>query len=279
MKLGCSSVVFRRYSLDQALETIAAAGYEYVDVEATLAYCPHVNPWKDDPERFKDKVAGFGLRGAEALGNHRELITDDQAVADISQAIRWCAAAGVPIVATGDGQKPAEMSTETAISILKDRLAELSALAVEHKICLAIEEHGTISLGSLDGLPRIIGLVASGSLAVNFDTANIHRGDYIGADRDQHGWKTGQAAGLDEVELLRRVMQWVKHVHVKDVIGRDSVILGEGEVDLRECLRLLHEAHFGGVLAYETEGAQDLEEATRMIVASRQFLLDVLARF
>ena len=37
MLIGCNTVAFRKYSLEFALERIAAAGYEYVEVEANLS--------------------------------------------------------------------------------------------------------------------------------------------------------------------------------------------------------------------------------------------------
>ena len=276
MKIGCNTVAFRKNPLEFALERISTAGYEYVEVEANLSWCPHADPWTDDPIKFKEKITSFGFKGVSAIGSHRELITSEQGVKDILQALKWSKDAGVPVVLTGEGRLGTNMTKEEALPILKDRLAEIAEVAEKNRVYLALEDHGSISLASLEGLPALISLVMSDWIGVNFDTANIHRGDYVGTDRGGYEWKLGQIAGHSETELLRRVVDRVKHLHIKDVTGRDAVTLGKGDIDLPGCIKILKEANFDGVLSYETEGMQDPEESQEMIVASRQFLIDAL---
>lgn len=70
MKIGCNTVAFRQHSLDFALEKIADEGYEWVEVEANLKWCPLADPWEDDPIELKEKVAKYGFNGVSALGSH-----------------------------------------------------------------------------------------------------------------------------------------------------------------------------------------------------------------
>jgi len=276
VEIGCNTVAFRKYPLEFALERISAAGYEFVEVEANLSWCPHADPWTDDPVKFKEKIASFGFKGVSAVGSHRELISSEQGVKDILQALKWSKEAGIPVVLTGEGRLTNGMTTEDALPILKDRLAELAAVAEESRVYLCLEDHGGISLASLDGLPLLLNLVKSDWIGANFDTANIHRGDYVGTDRGGYEWKLGQVTGHSEVELLRRVVDRVKHLHMKDVTGRDAVTLGKGDIDLLGCIEILKDAHFDGVLSYETEGMQEPDESQAMIVASRKYLIDAL---
>lgn len=276
MKIGCNTVAFRKNPLEFALERISTAGYEYVEVEANLSWCPHADPWTDDPIKFRDQIARHGFKGVSALGSHRELITSEQGVKDILQALQWSREAGVPVVLSGEGRLTGDMTAEDAFPILKDRLAEIAEVAEQNRVYLALEDHGSISLASLDGLPKLLDLVKSDWIGCNFDTANIHRGDYVGTDRGGYEWKLGQIAGHSEVELLRRVVDRVVHLHVKDVTGRDAVTLGKGDIDVLGCIQILKDAKFDGVLSYETEGMQDPDESQEMIVASRQFLIDAL---
>ncbi|HEY45331.1 MAG TPA: sugar phosphate isomerase/epimerase [Anaerolineae bacterium] len=276
MKIGCNTVAFRQHALDFALEKIADVGYEWVEVEANLQWCPHADPWDDDPLAFKDKVANYGFNGVSALGSHRELITQEQGVKDIARALEWAAEAAVPIVITGEGRLAEGMTTDEAFVILKDRLTYLAEVAEHHQVHLAMEDHGAISLASLEGLPQIISLVTSDWLAVNFDTANIHRGDYVGTDRGGYEWKLGAATSHDEVELIRRVAHKVVHLHFKDVVGRNAVTAGTGEINLMGCLRILRETGFDGVLSYETEGWEDPEDAVRMISDSKRYMIHAL---
>ena len=167
------------------------------------------------------------------------------------------------------------MSVEDALKILQRRLEKLAEVARKNQVNLALEDHGSISL-TPDGLPKILGLVESEWIGVNFDTANIHRGDYVGTTKAGFEWKLGAATSYDEKELLHKVVNKVRHTHIKDVIGRDAVMLGKGEVDVAGCLRILLDAGYSGVLSYETEGMQDPEESFQMIKASKAYMEAVL---
>jgi len=275
VKIGCNTVAFRQYNLDFALDRIRTAGYEYVEVEANLKWCSHADPWKDDPIKFKEKLKSYGFKGCSAIGSHRELITSEQGVKDIKRALEWAQQANVPIILTGEGRLAEDMTEGAALTILKDRYEEILEIAEKYKVFLAIEDHGSISLKP-DGLPKLLSLVNSKWLAVNFDTANIHRGDYVGTDSTKYEWKLGAKTTFDEVELLKKVAHKVEHVHFKDVIGLDATTLGKGEIDLVGCLKVLKEAGYNGVLSYETEGFQDADESYEMIVESKDFLTKAL---
>ena len=86
----------------------------------------------------------------------------------------------------------------------------------------------------------------------------------------------GAATSYSEVELLKKVVTRVVHTHIKDVVGRDAVTLGKGDIDLIGCLEILKANGYQGVLSYETEGMQTPEELQAMIVASKQFLEELL---
>jgi sugar phosphate isomerase/epimerase len=275
MNIGCNTVAFRNQPLDFALGKIADAGYRYVEVEANLKWCPHLDPWRDDPVRFAEKIKSYGFEGVSAVGNHRELITSEEGAKDVEQALRWAKAAGVPLVATGEGRMPPEMTVDAALKILGERLHRLCEAAAKNRVYLGMEDHGSISL-TPEGLPRIMGLVSSEWLVVNFDTANIHRGDYVGTDSSNYEWKLGAKTSYSEVKLLRKVADRVRHVHFKDVVGRDAVVLGRGEIDLIGCIEILGEAGFDGVLSYETEGWEEPEEAEAMIRESLAWIKQAL---
>ena len=160
MKIGCGTVTFREHSLEQAMAWIAEAGYEYVEPQATAPWCPHVDPWKDDPDAFRQRVRDFGFAGASALwAPHGALIPDAGCVEGVGQALRWAGAAGIPVVNAGDGQKPAGMSDHEALDLLRRRLDAILPVAEESGAYLAIEPHGAFSL-TADGLRRIMALSA-----------------------------------------------------------------------------------------------------------------------
>jgi sugar phosphate isomerase/epimerase len=277
MKVGCGTVTFRKRPLDEALERIRRAGYEYVEPQATGPFCPHVDPWKDDPDKFRELVRRVGFKGATALwAPHGAIIPDPKTVSGITQAIRWAKGAGIPVVNAGDGRKPDGMSEEDALKLLRDRLAQILEVAAECQVYLAIEPHGTFSL-TADGLKKIMALADSKWLGINYDTANVHRATYVETVAGAYSW-TPYGKRQDEVATLKAVVDRVVHVHVKDGVGAACTALGKGEVNISGCLRVLKEHGYTGVLSLETEGEFDAEEGQRLIEASRAYLTQALAK-
>ncbi len=275
MQIGCGTVTFREHSLEQAMAWIAEAGYEYVEPQATAPWCPHVDPWHDDPDVFRQKVKDFGFAGATALwAPHGAMIPDPACVEGISQTIRWAGAAGIPVVNAGDGQKPAGMTEESALDLLRQRLDAILPVAEECGVYLAIEPHGTFSL-TADGLRRILGLTASPWLGINYDTANVHRAQYVETVQGAYSW-TPFGEKQDEVPTLDAVVDRVVHVHVKDVAGSECVALGKGTVNLAGCIAVLARYGYDSVLSLESEGGFSPEQGRRMIAESRAYLVNAL---
>jgi sugar phosphate isomerase/epimerase len=269
MKIGCNTVAFRKRNLDFALERIAHAGYKFVEVEANLSWCDHTRTDKDDPVKFREKALSAGFIGISCIGSHRELISEKTAEEDLRHSLEFAAGAGAPVVATGEGRLPEGMSQAEALKILKPKLERLAQVAEKCNVYLAMEPHGSLSLAP-GGLEKILALAPSPWLVVNFDTANPHRGDYVGTTHEGFEWKLDEAAKGDELAVLRPVAKKVKHVHWKDVVGRDAVTIGTGEVRLKEELIILRDAGYDGVLSYETEGWEEPDDSQRMIEESRK---------
>jgi len=275
MKIGCGTVTFRKLSLEEALRIIKNVGYEYVEPQATAPFCPHINVDEDDPSTFKKMIEKYGFKGVTALwSTHGAIIPDEKSVEYGKKCIHWAKEANIPVVNIGDGFKPEEMSEDEAYKILKERLLEILKAAEECKVYLAIEPHGTFSLTS-EGLKKIMSVSDSKWLAINYDTANVHRAAYVESRGNIYAWKeTGQRE--DEVKVLSEVVKWVKHVHVKDIVGQKCVTLGKGEVNIKGCLKVLRDNGYDGVLSLETEGEFDAKEGEKLIEESRLFLLSAL---
>ena len=270
-RIGCGTVTFRKQPLEEALQRIARAGYEYVETQATGPWCPHVDVWKDDPEKFKRQVQEFGFKGVTALwAQHGAIIPDPKSVEGITQTLRWAGAAGIPVVNAGDGKKPAGMTDEDAMKLLGERLAGILEVAESSRVYLAIEPHGSFSL-TAEGLKKILALSSSKWLGVNYDTANVHRAIYAETVAGAYSWPLF-GKRQDEVATLAAVTDRVVHVHVKDVVAARCVALGKGEVNLKGCLDVLKRQGYAGVLSLETEGEFSAEEGQKLIEDSRAWL-------
>ena len=273
-RIGCGTVTFRKLPLQEALERIRRAGYDYVETQATGPWCPHVDAAKDDPQQFRRRVEQLGFQGVTALwAPHGAIIPDAKSVEGITQAIRWAKEAGIPVVNAGDGRVPKGMSDADALAVLRDRLAQILEVAEKCRVFLAIEPHGTFSL-TADGLKKILALSSSPWLGVNYDTANVHRATYVETIRGGYSW-TPFGRRQDEAATLKAVVDRVVHVHVKDVVAAKCVALGQGEVNVRACVDILRGAGYQGVLSLETEGEFDADEGQRLIEASRRYLMQI----
>jgi len=275
IKIGCGTVNFRKCSLHEALERIHRAGYEYFETQATGAWCPHADVWKDDPAKFRRTVTDFGFKGVTGLWcPNGAILPDPKCVEGISQAIRWAKEAGIPAVFAGDGQKPAAMSDADALKMLGERLAAILEVADKCGVYLAIEPHGTFSL-TADGLRKIMALSGSKWLGINYDTANVHRATYVESVAGAYGW-TPFGQRQDEVATLKAVVGRVVHVHVKDIVGTKCVALGQGDVNVAGCIQVLRKHGYTGVLSLESEGEDNAEQTQRILEISRAFLLKAL---
>ena len=72
-----------------------------------------------------------------------------------------------------------------------------------------------------------------------------------------HTWRLG---GESPRESWSQLSQWIRHVHVKDSIGKPSarhpftyVLPGDGETPLGQIIKLLSEHHFAGAVSLEWE--------------------------
>ncbi len=89
--------------------------------------------------------------------------------------------------------------------------------------------------------------VAHPNVRVNWDTANVH---YYNE-------------GIDEIAELRKTLEFVGGVHLKDTNGGFHAwhfpVLGQGVVDYVAVFRILNEAGFHGPFTLELEGIEGVE--------------------
>jgi len=113
MRLGMNTVIFGSADLETALQHVAWAGYEYVELAAIIGMTEHVK-LDDDPAKVKDALAQHGLTvtAMEAATNDRERLAG---------IFRIAAQIGVPIVNIGSGGKTGdEQSTVDSINLMRE---------------------------------------------------------------------------------------------------------------------------------------------------------------
>ncbi len=272
MKIGCGTVLFRQFSFEQALEAIRSIGFEYFETQAVGPWCPHVNVEKDDPEnlvRLKNKLGFKEITGLWSLNGN--ILANPASVRSGILSVRWAAAAGIPVVHTGDGHKPKDMSDEDAFAVLSERLGAILEEAKKRGVKLAIEPHGTFSLTS-KGLKKILTIGGESVLGVNYDACNVFRASYVESGNGKSGWKEC-GEGENELEVLKGVRERVIHVHAKDIdAAKQCVALGEGLVNVKGCVEFLRDTGYTGAVSVETEGGDDFDAVCALAKKSYEYL-------
>jgi 3-oxoisoapionate decarboxylase len=249
-------------SFRAGIKAAADLGYKYVepcvstgyDLLAIAGYY-HMLSMEDDPLEVKEWLDELGLKPS-ALSAHSALMRPEVSVPYITQAIRYAADVGAPLVATDEGPKPEWMSDDQAFEIMRYSLHEILAVADRHGIDVGIEPHQVYTIRQ-ETLFRILDLSDSPRLKVNWDTGNI----YLGGKEDPY-------------EMLEAVADRVTHVHAKDIEMEKSdergkvtgtavgCACGDGVVEWDRVIAILRKHGYRGVLSVE---CGTIEQAERSI--------------
>jgi inosose dehydratase len=174
-----------------------------------------------------------------------------QSIPYMVYGIRLAAAIGCPYIATTDGAEvPKGMTLQEVSKRAVYHLREALVVARTHKVGINIEPHGPLTTNRKLML-KLMKEINDPLLGVNFDTGNTF------------------IAGQDPVAMVKELLPWIKHFHVKDVapelkanIGKETGIaasevhVGQGinADNIRQIVALLKAAKWDGVMSLETKG-------------------------
>lgn len=264
MKIGFHTDAFNSayWSFEKCLEWAQRNGVHYIECGLIdgvswihgLGYQPHVALY-EDPALLRQKMDKYGVRFSQVDAAY-PLSQEDgplRGVPYVMKSIAWAAQIGCPCVDTTDGlHAPEGLQDKEAMVMMKRSYEQILKVAEAHQIIVNIEPHGYFTTNP-DRMAEMQAFSDSPYLRMNMDTGNT----YI--------------AGQDPVAFLKRFLKRVSHVHVKDVseslakalrggmtgIAVSHCSLGEGvnAANIRQCLALLRDAGYDGVLSMECEGA------------------------
>ena len=276
MKIGCGTVLFRKFELERSLAAIREIGFEYFETQAVGPWCPHVNVETDDPEnlvKLKNKYGFKEITGLWSLNGN--IIANENAVESGIRSIEWAVAAGIPVLHTGDGKKPKDMSDDDAFKVLEEKLSFILEAAKKNGVKVAIEPHGSFSLTS-DGLKRIMSIGTPDVLGINYDACNIFRAGYVESGNNKSGYKT-EGNGENELTVLQGISDRVVHCHAKDINAEKTcVAVGDGIVNVKGCVDHLKTVGYNGVISVETEGGDDFDEIVALAAKSYAYLNNII---
>lgn len=227
-------------SFKAGVEIAAGLGYKWVEpmVHTGWELLSEVNYFhtfsmEEDPLLMRDICAAAGV-GVSSLSGHSPLMKPEAAVERLTKAIVFADMNGAKFVNSDEMVKPDYLDDEFAHEVMRYSLLKAEMVARRHGIYLCLEPHG-IYTKTADGLLKIVDLVPSPWIQVNWDTGNAY------------------LAGIeDPYEALGKVRDRVFHVHAKDISIEHSdaergkvtgtpvgCACGEGLVDWERVLHIL----------------------------------------
>ncbi|MDQ3657608.1 MAG: sugar phosphate isomerase/epimerase [Chloroflexota bacterium] len=227
-------------SFAAGVEIAAALGYQYVEPMVhtgwellSEVHYFHSFSMEEDPLLMRDICAEAGV-AVSSLSGHSPLMKPEAAVERLTKAIVFASMNGARFVNSDEMIKPVYLDDEFAHEVMRYSLTKAEMVARRHGVYLCLEPHGVYTK-TADGLLKIVDLVPSPWIQVNWDTGNAY------------------LAGIeDPYESLEKVRDRVYHVHAKDIsyehgeAERGKVTgtpvgcaCGEGVVDWERVLHIL----------------------------------------
>ena len=188
-----------------------------------------------------------------SISGHSPLMKPEAAVPRLTRAIVLADAVGAGFVNTDEMVKPDWMDDAHAHEVMRYSLEKAALVAARHGVYVCIEPHGIYTQTS-EGLLRIVDLVPSAWIQVNWDTGNAYiagaedpyegleragctclprprQGHFLRAER-RPGQGTGTPVGCACGE---GVVDWERVLHILDRLDREITLSVEcGTIDQAE---------------------------------------------
>jgi len=254
MKLGVNTVLFKDFSLRQAMAAIKMAGYDGVELSAIQGMCEHLalDGWQSQQAEVRALAKQYGL----ALLSMEVGLLDE---ALLEKAFAAAQSLGIPVVNVGPGGISGdEESLKESLKTMKLRAKR----AAEYGVTLCCKAHVGCAVYNTPTTLRMMEEIPDDSFGVDMDPSHIYR-----------------AGELPEV-ALPQVISRVRHIHVRDCLGKGpspgepmNQICGRGDINLMGYFKALADAKYDGPVCLEVIGpSQSLEAATAIAAESRGYM-------
>lgn len=260
--IGVNSNCYHGFSIDDAIDGIKAAGFQYIELTATKGWTEHVFPSQSFSEliRIKNKLKANDLIPF-AMSGHCNLM-DQERVSDFIANIELAAFFGCSYIVSSIGEAHLEDKTILSNREVARSIKALVPILEEKKIKLVLETHGDHGTGVI--LKEIVNYINSEWVSINYDTANVI---FYG--------------NVDIKQDLSACMDQVGYMHLKDKDGAvkewNFPALGEGKVDFPMIFEMLGEKSnpcpFSIEIEFTQDGPKNLEEVNRAVKSSYDYLV------
>lgn len=227
-------------SFEAGVQIASEIGYRWIEpmVHTGWELLSEVNYFhsfsmEEDPLLMQEICDRYAVK-VSSLSAHSPLMKPEASVARLTRAAVLASFVGCDFLNTDEMVKPDWMDDTRAHEAMRYTLSKVALVAARHRKYICIEPHG-IYTKTTDGLMKIVRLVDSPWIAVNWDTGNSY------------------LAGVeDPYEGLEKVRDHVRHIHAKDISMEHSesergkvtgtpvgCACGDGVVDWRRVAQIL----------------------------------------
>ena len=270
MKFGFSSNAFREYDLGEAIEVLADAGYDGVEL---LLDEPHLYPSEADEDEIREvkdaldehdlavsNCNAFMLTAIESI-HHPSFVEPGTSyrrrrIEYTKDALDVAAALDVPHISVEPGGPiPNGKSQAWATKTFLDGLREVAAKAESVGVDVLVEPEPDLLIETSEQFLDLVERVDSPRVKCNFDAGHFF------------------CVGEDPAELVETLGDHSEHYHIEDIPGdrtHDHTQLGEGAMDVDGFLTALEDSGYDGYVTvelypYQETAAETARDAMRYL--------------
>ena len=235
-RLGGHTNSYHTYSLEEALEGIAAAGFKFVELGAVRGWTEHVPLDADGAtlsqiQRMLNKVGLIPV----SLSGHSDLTTQ-AGLEDGIKAVDLCHRMGIDLMNTAVGGHASEHEDEAGFM---NTIFTLADYAAARDIMIGLEVHGEITSSGQSARP-VLERINRPNVRLNYDTANC---EFYG--------------NVKAVDDLPGCLDLLVHCHLKDKGAEGKVwnfpAIGQGHVDFPQIVTIFRQSNYAGPFTVEIE--------------------------
>ncbi len=248
MRLSTSSIHFTELPIEKAVERIAGLGFEAIDIWSAHEGCPHL----DD---VASRLGPDGLKGL--LEKHRLKLfafSVYQGGYERYAELLGQAGGGVAVQGSAEPCKPEELSVRMRQFL--ESLKPAVELAEKHNSYLAIENHGSALLDSLDSFKAFVNMNTSPRLGIALAPYHL------------------QAAQISVPEAIRICGKHLFFFYAWQNQSESKQLPGVGPTDMKPWVQALAEVRYRGYVNPFMHGHPGTEVMAGNLATARDYLKD-----
>lgn len=276
MKLGISSYSLHRamkakqMDILQAVTWIAEQGGEHVELVANYGFNLVEQPEWIDAIRKQAESAGIEISNYCIKANFIQDNEEDfnREVKRVLHEVDVAHQLGVRFMRHDVASRPLSETTiqhfEQDLPLLVDACRRIADYAEQYGITTSVENHGYYIQAS-DRVQRLIEQVDRANFKTTLDVGNF------------------MCVDEDSLAAVKKNIHYASFIHLKDFYKRPAyrnpgegwftsssgtylrgAIVGQGDIDMPEVLRVIKQSGYKGYISIEFEGLEDCLEGTRM---------------